>query len=126
MQQWRKLRARGCETPNPRQQVINDLTAFISPYETNGQEILLLLNANAPYDDTVTEAFLEANNLHDLMTDHLSDMPPSTYQRRRSKIDHAWGTIGILTAMNGTGILPLALVHIRTTPSYTLTSPSPP
>ena len=46
MQQWRKLRAHGIETPNPRQQVLDDLTNFMSPLATDGHEILLLLDAN--------------------------------------------------------------------------------
>jgi hypothetical protein len=31
MQQWRQLCTRGIETPNPRQQVLDDLTNFLSP-----------------------------------------------------------------------------------------------
>ena len=73
MQQWRKLRARGIETPNPRQQVLDDLTNFMSPLATDGHEILLLLDANSPADDPAVEAFLDANNLHDLMSDYLPD-----------------------------------------------------
>ena len=109
MQQWQKLCAHGIETPNPRQQVLDDLTNSMSPLETDGHEILLLLDANSPADDPAVEAFLDANNLHDLMSDYLPDTPPSTYQRGRSKIDHAWGTIGILMALNGTGILPFGI-----------------
>jgi hypothetical protein len=109
MQQWRKLCAQGIDTPNPRQHVLDDLATFLSPYKTNGHEILILLDANSPHDHPAIEDFLEANNLHNLMHEYLPDTPPSTYQRGRSKIDHVWGTIGILTAMNGTGILPLGI-----------------
>jgi hypothetical protein len=109
MQQWRQLCARGIETPNPRQQVLDDHTTFISPYETDGHEILLLLDAKSPNDDLAIGAFLNANNLHDLTSDYLPDTPPSTYQRGRSKIDHAWGTIGILMAITSTGVLPFGI-----------------
>ena len=41
-----------------------------------------------------------------LMTDYLPDHQPSTYQRGRSKIDHIWGTPGVLTATTHAGVLP--------------------
>ena len=59
-----------------------------------------------PTTDPVMEAFMEALHLHDLMADYLPDTPPNTYQRGRHKIDHIFGTISVLTAMTGAGIIP--------------------
>ena len=106
MQQWRKLRAKGIELPQPRQQVLDDLQAFAQPYETAGHEVIIMMDANAPIDAKAIEDFMEALNLHDLMEDYLPETPPKTYQRGRHKIDHVMGTIGVLTAMTGAGIIP--------------------
>jgi hypothetical protein len=44
--------------------------------------------------------------MHDLTAPFLPDNPPPTYQRGRNKIDHIWGTPGVLTATTNAGILP--------------------
>ena len=65
-----------------------------------------MMDANSPIDDSAIETFMEELNLYDLMADYLPATPPNTYQRGRHKIDHVIGTIGVLTAMTGAGILP--------------------
>ena len=106
MQQWRKLRNDECDNPNPRQQTLEALQAFITPRLQDGHEIIIMTDANSPANDTAIEAFLEATELHDLMAAYLPDPPPPTYQRGQAKIDHIWGTIGVLTATINAGILP--------------------
>jgi len=73
MQQWRKLRARGIDQPKPRQQILDDLTTFVSKHETAGNEVALMMDANSPINDDAIEAFLEAMNLHDLMAEYLPE-----------------------------------------------------
>jgi hypothetical protein len=105
-QQWRLLRANGVQSPKPRQQMLDDLFAFASTYKTAGHEIIIMIDANSPYDDAAVEKFLDDLNLHDLMAPFLQETPPPTYQRGRHKIDHILGTAGVLTATIGAGILP--------------------
>jgi hypothetical protein len=106
MQQWRKLRAKGIEIPKPRQQTLDDIVAFAKPYETQGNEVIIMMDANSPTSDPAMEAFMDALSLHDLMADYLPDTPPKTYQCGWHKIDHILGTIAVLTAMTGAGIIP--------------------
>ena len=106
MQQWRQLRSQGIEIPKPRQQTLDDIVAFAKPYESQGNEVIIMMDANSPTTDPAMEACMEALNLHDLMADYLPDTPPKTYQRGRHKIDHIFGTISVLTAMTGAGIIP--------------------
>jgi hypothetical protein len=106
MQQWRSLRSQGIEIPKPRQQVLDDLIAFIKPHEAKGNEVIIMMDANSPTTDPAMEEFMDALKLHDLMADYLPDTPPKTYQRGRHKIDHIVGTLGVLTAMTGAGIIP--------------------
>jgi hypothetical protein len=68
-----------------------------------------MIDANAPIEDRILEQFLDDLNLHDLMAPYLPDIPPATYQRGQNKIDHIWGTIGILNATIGAGILPFGI-----------------
>ena len=80
--------------------------AFAKPYESQGHEVIIMMDANSPTTDPSMEAFMDALNLHDLMAEYLPDTPPKTYQRGRYKIDHIFGTISVLTAMTGAGIIP--------------------
>ena len=65
-----------------------------------------MIDANSSGCDKTIEQFLDDVGLFDLMTDYLPDQQPSTYQRGRSKIDHIWGTPGVLTATTHAGVLP--------------------
>jgi hypothetical protein len=109
MQQWRSLRAKGNKNPHPRKQMLRDLFAFATTYKQAGHEIIIMIDANAPIEDRILEQFLDDLNLHDLMAPYLPDIPPATYQRGQNKIDHIWGTLGVLTATIGAGILPFGL-----------------
>jgi hypothetical protein len=82
------------------------LTDFAAPYEAAGHEVIIMIDANSPIEDTALETFMNALNLYDLMAEYLPNTPPSTYQRGRRKIDHVWGTIRVLTATTGAGVLP--------------------
>jgi hypothetical protein len=106
MQQWRRLRAQGIENPNPRQQLLDDLLTFAKTHEGAGNEVIIMMDANARIDDPDIDKFMDELNMYDLMADYLPDTQPPTYQRGQHKIDHIIGTIGVLTAMTGAGILP--------------------
>jgi hypothetical protein len=81
MQQWQQLCANGIVAPNPQKQMLMDLAAFLTPYETNGHEILVMINVNAPANKHAVEQFLDKLNLHDLMAPFLPDDAPSMYQQ---------------------------------------------
>jgi L-alanine-DL-glutamate epimerase-like enolase superfamily enzyme len=80
MQQWQQLQNMGIEQPKPRQQILDDLTDFAAPYEAAGHEVIIMIDANSPIEDTALETFMNALNLYDLMAEYLPDTPPSTYQ----------------------------------------------
>ena len=71
-----------------------------------GNEVIIMINANSPNDDATIVTFLDTHGLFDLMHDYLPDRQPPTYQHDRSKIDHIWGTPGVLTATIHAGVLP--------------------
>ena len=106
MQQWRKLTSAGVPNPNPRQQFLHDLGHFIQAHITEGNEVIVMINANSPNNDTTITQFLDTYGLFDLMHDYLPDQQPPTYQHGRSKIDHIWGTPGVLTATIHADVLP--------------------
>jgi hypothetical protein len=106
MQQWRKLREKGIDNPQPRQQTLDDLTVFLKPHEQAGNEILIMIDANDPITSAAMDNFLDGLNLSDLMADYLPATPPTTYQRGRNKIDHIVGTMGVNLAMTRAYVLP--------------------
>jgi hypothetical protein len=106
MQQWRKLRAQGIEHPNPRQQMLDDLKAFIQPHVNDGHEVIVMLDANSSTQETNFAQFIDDSGLHDLMATYLPDVHPPTYQCGTTKIDHILGTIGVLLATTNAGVIP--------------------
>jgi hypothetical protein len=80
MQQWWKLWEQGVKNPNPKKQLLNDLQAFLSPYEQAHNEILLMLDANNPIKLVALNTFMDELNLCDLMGAFLPARPPKTYQ----------------------------------------------
>jgi hypothetical protein len=99
MQQWRKLRDQGINDPKPRQQLLDDLCAFLKPHEQAGNKILLMMDANDPIGSLAMDKFMNETNPCNLMANFLPPTPPKTYQRRRHEIDHIVGTMGINLAM---------------------------
>jgi hypothetical protein len=45
MQQWRQLRKKGIDNPNPQQQMIDDLTTFLKPHLQAGNEVMIMMDA---------------------------------------------------------------------------------
>ena len=80
MQQWQKLKSAGLENPNPCQQTLTDLGLFVQSHVANGNEVLIMIDANFPSKDYLITKFLDKCGLFDLMTDYLPDLHPTTYQ----------------------------------------------
>ena len=118
MQQWHQLQSDGTEHPNPRQRTLTALREFILPLTQGNHEIIVMMDANSPANDDAIENFFQHTNLHDVTAPFLPDAPPLIYQCGQHKIDHIWGTPGVLTATIGASILPfgsgpkLSLIHI--------------
>ena len=94
------------DNPNPRQQLLADLRAFVQNHVMAGNEVIVMIDANSPSDDVTITQFLDEHGLLDLMIDYLPDHHPNTYQCGHSKIDHIWGTPGVLTATINASVLP--------------------
>jgi hypothetical protein len=109
MQQWRKLREKGIAKPNPKQQLLDDLHAFLSPYEQAQTEIIIMLDANDPIEATALDNFMDELNLCDLMSAFLPSRPPVTYQRGRNKIDHILGTMGVNLSVTRAYVIPFGV-----------------
>ena len=106
MQQWRQLKKNGIKNPNPCQQTLTDLAHFIKGHIHNGNEVLVMIDANSHPQDPNLQQFMENTGLHDAIEDFLPDIKPSPYQQGRHQIDHIWGTPGIIAATLNAGILP--------------------
>ena len=106
-QQWRHLRQTQ-ESPNPRQQFLQDIKTHILQLRQQNHEIILMIDAN----ETITTQntwthFLQDTQLHDIMTiRHPYTQPPNTHIRGSHRIDFIVATEGILPSIQKTGILP--------------------
>jgi hypothetical protein len=109
MQQWRRLRANGTNNPNPRQQILDDLKAFLQPHKEAGNEIIITIDANAAIDTAPIDTFMEDLELWDLMADYLPTPAPTTYQRGQTKLDHIIGTASVFFAVKRAYIIPFGI-----------------
>ena len=73
MQQWRKLTSAGVPNPNPKQQFLTDLGSFVQNQTMDGNEVIVMIDANSPSDDDTITQFLDAHGLFDLMINYLPD-----------------------------------------------------
>ena len=79
---------------------------IIQGHISSGNEVTVLIDANSHSQDTNIQTFMDDTGLYDVMEDYFLDQQPSTYQQGQQKIDHIWGTPGILTATINASILP--------------------
>jgi hypothetical protein len=71
MQQWRKYQGQGIDNPNPRQQILDNLTTFVKPYLQAGNEIFIMMDAaNDRSDSTQMDKFINELDLWDLMANY--------------------------------------------------------
>jgi exonuclease III len=105
MQQWRALQTIGDEHPNPRAAFLRDLALFIDSKQTEGDEILLQLDANTVSDNEEWSIFLIARQLVDLHCIVLSDPFSQSFASGSTKIDYMLATPKIAAAARVGGIL---------------------
>ena len=61
-------------------------------FQTQGDEIIFMVDANADYDDEGFSMFVQDCHMVDLHEDLYTTAPPATYTRGQRKIDHILGT----------------------------------
>eukprot|EP00957_Ditylum_brightwellii_P158353 12052974-Ditylum_brightwellii.AAC.1 len=82
MQQWRALKKKGIQKPDPRKQLLTDLYAFMEELQDKEHEVVLLLDAN---EDTVElgefKRLIEESDLVDAYKHLHPKSHPATYLR---------------------------------------------
>jgi hypothetical protein len=89
-QQYVALRESGCRDPNPRQQILDDLSDLIQEKRALGYCPILMIDANGDYTqghDVKLATFLTRTHLSDPYRDHYPN-PIRTYIRGSSRIDY--------------------------------------
>jgi hypothetical protein len=105
MQQWRALQTLGEAHPNPRLSLLQDLALFIDMKQSEGDEIILQLDANTVSDNDKWITFLAARELVDLHGIVSSDPFSQSFASGTTKIDYMLGTPKIASAVRFGGIL---------------------
>ncbi len=109
MQQWRTIRNHPTtnydnKTPEPRSQMIKDLSKEINNRKRQQHEILLLWDANESIDTKYSQlpSFLNQTGLSILH----KELPQNSYNRGSHCIDYAMGTNNIRNAITTQGYMP--------------------
>jgi hypothetical protein len=100
-QQWRILRNRGVENPDPRAQMLHDLKSKVLEWTHKQYEVILMWDANECLQKprSSLKRFMEQTNL---VSAHL-DTPPATYTRGSSCIDYIMTTPRAQLAITAAG-----------------------
>lgn len=85
MQQWRILKQKSKDPANPRKAFWQDLSAKLSIFQSNGDEIFLMLNANSDSEDEDIIELTSYHGLLDLHTHIRNSAPPGIYRRGERK-----------------------------------------
>ena len=74
-------------------------------FQTQGDEIIFMVDANADYDDEGFSMFVQDCHMVDLHEDLYTTAPPATYTRGQRKIDYILGAEKISAAVIKDGML---------------------
>ena len=107
MVQLTELREQGIENPDPRNQVLSDVTDLITEWSQKGYHPLVMGDFNADITDKQLANFFAANNLHDLIGECNDGDPPSTYARGDKRLDWMAGDEFLKSRLVKSGSLPL-------------------
>jgi hypothetical protein len=108
VQQWKELKFRGVNKPDPRKKTLEDLKKFIKKEIEKQKEIILMIDAN----ESVENRTEEMNRLIyecELIDPHLMSQPFAeieTYARGKTKIDFMFVTSRIFRSITYTQICP--------------------
>ena len=95
-QQYRRLRKRGIDKPDPRTQFYTDLKRFIKQHQREGHLFIIGMDANAAHDDDEVLDFMCETELIDVFDDFVAHPRPPTYARGTKQIDHLMSSIDLL------------------------------
>ena len=87
MVQLTNLREQGITCPDPRNQVLADVSDLITEWTQKGYHPLIMGDFNADLTEREFADFVDANNLYDLIGDCNTGTPPSTYSRGQKRLD---------------------------------------
>ncbi len=106
-QQWRLLRNSAKDTlnPDPRTQLIKDLTIQIKKWQQDNNEIIIGIDANESLD-TTNSAILRLLQDTSLTSLHRDTYAPITYARGKSCIDYILGTPTVARSIKAGGYFP--------------------
>ena len=105
MQQWRTLRSRNNNDPNPRQQCLQDLKTLVRQYHQQDTPVILMWDANEPTTTKSMQEFLVDTNLVDIFeAAYDSDDLPATCRRGSQKIDHVMVSPDLIPYIQRQGI----------------------
>ena len=101
--QWHYLRSQGISNPDPRQQLLDDLSVFIQELIDANHEVALAIDGNGSLRrDSALAQFFSQTGLYCLHEhlyndDYYTEHPlPATHKRGKEKIDFQAGTLGVL------------------------------
>ena len=95
----------GKEAPDPRKQVMTDLTNLLNDKRDEGCEVILMADANesSTSKGSKWKAFLETNGLEDIHEHILEKLPPTTRIGSSTRIYCITATEGILQEVQAAG-----------------------
>jgi len=108
-QQWHHLRRLGNAKPDPRQQILSDLSIYIQTIQAPNTAIIIMMDANEATTDIQSKIgqWVQSNDLvdvHMFLHELSTDIP--THIRGSKRIDYIFGTMNILPYVLQGGILP--------------------
>ena len=100
------MRNKGHKQPDPRQQILNDLTKEIQKRRRSGDEVIVSMDANDSLDRKGNKMlpFLAQTGLLNLHG--VEAIGPRTHNRGRDCIDYIFGTPNVYEAVTTKGYLP--------------------
>jgi len=107
--QWHYLRRTGLLKPDPRKQLLLDLSEHIRSLTSPDNAIIILMDANEAYTDKNSDLhkWMTQHSFNDVhMHLHQHDTTIPTYSRGHKRIDYILATDNILPYMQKSGILP--------------------
>jgi hypothetical protein len=106
-QQHTYLRSEGIANPNPRKQILQDITTLISSKREEGLRPILMMDANGDYlegNDKELRDFINANGLADPFYDRFQISPP-TFIHGTKRIDYIFMDPSLTGAIKRIGYL---------------------
>lgn len=104
-QQVLGLLKRNILSPDPKQQILDDLSDFIIAEQRNGYEIILMIDANESQHDKPMLTFLQKTGLSDVHSHHHEHGPITTRRGSTQVIDYIFATDGIMDNVTACGHL---------------------